>query len=162
MFHVKSHRTERKTERHLICMTNTLLVSARTQHFAVTVHQGHVRQRNPIKFYQYLPGAKIKPFMLSLQCVLDLCPGVSLWGVSSSAEIKEALGEKSHSVVFCLSVKYIQRGWRLSKQLKSMKRKWTPHAKQLAPDPRDCMHVNMCVWPVGACRISTSISGATV
>lgn len=129
MFHVKSHRTERKTERHLICMTNTLLDSARTQHFAVTVHQGHVRQRNPIKFYQYLPGAKIKPFMLSLQCVLDLCPGVSLWGVSSSAEIKE----------------YIQRGWRLSKQLKSMKRKWTPHAKQLAPDPRDCMHVNMCV-----------------
>lgn len=128
---ILNHTGQKETERHLICMTNTLLVSTQIQHFPVT--SGNVRQRNPIKFYQYLPGAKIKPFMLSLQCVLDLC---SWW-------------KDLFSCVLFVSEVYPE-GLEFVKTIKKYERKWdwTPHTKQLAPDTRNCMHVNMFVWPV--------------
>lgn len=52
--------------------------------------------------------------------------------VSASAEIQDAVPERRHSDVFCLSVKYIQRGGSLSKELKSIKRnenqRFTPNS----------------------------------
>lgn len=63
--------------------------------------------------------------MLSVQCVLDLCPGVSLWGWVQVQKEKEAPPERRYSDVFCLSVKYIQRAGSLSEELKSMKRNET-------------------------------------
>lgn len=47
--------------------------------------------------------------------------------VSASGGIKGAFPERSHSHVFCLSVKDIQRGGSLSKEFKSMKRTETQH-----------------------------------
>lgn len=45
--------------------------------------------------------------------------------VSASRGIKETLPERRYSYVFYLSVKYIQRGGSLSKELKNMKRNKT-------------------------------------
>lgn len=77
-----------------------------------------------------------------------MCAGSLSWSqsarVSASAEIKEALPERRYSDVFCLSVKYIQRGGSLSKELKSMKRNETQHF-MLNSSPQIQEFVCMCL-----------------
>lgn len=51
------------------------------------ITSGHVKQSSPIIMYRYLAGANIiKPFMLSVQCVLNLCPEVSPRGLAQMEE----------------------------------------------------------------------------
>lgn len=122
---------------------NKHIVSALSCHTA----SGHVRQSNAIKVIGVFLGKHYQAF----HAVSSMCVGSLSWSqfvrVSASGGIKEALSERRYSDVFYLSVKYIQRGGSLSKELKSMKRNKT-HTSYWNSLPQ--IQESVRLWPVHA------------
>ena len=132
----KSQQTprERRNDTSFVLQTHFLF---HTPHFPVTLHQ--VMWDKAIQWnVSVSSGARIiEPFMLSVRCALDLCPGVNL----REGECKCRNGKRSSSwkevfrcVLFVSEV--YPEGWKFVKRIKKYEKKWvsTLHAKQLAPD----------------------------
>lgn len=109
-------------------------------HFPVTA-SGHGRQSSAIKVIGIFLGKHYQAF----HAVSSMCVGSLSWSQfvrvsASGGKKKEALPERRYSDVFYLSVKYIQRGGSLSKELGSMK--WSKtHTPYWTACPR---YRNMC------------------
>lgn len=143
----KSQQTSRKKHKDVSFVLQTISCVNTNYHTFPSRYIRSYETEESNKFHQYLLRAKIKPFMLSLQCVPDLCPEVNLWGVSSEKckNIRSAYWKEVFSRVLFVSEVYPE-GLKFVKRIR--KWDWTPLAKWLAPVTRISMHVNVFVWPV--------------
>lgn len=143
-------RLPERTVRQLICITNTFLGSTQSHTFlSHYIRSCETKQSN--KMYRYLAGANIiKPFMLSVQCVLNLCPEVSPRGLAQMEEQKTVLKGGSQTCFVC---QYRVTGGVEVFQICIKKEVWKEwesiiHPKLLGPDTRICLDQYMFVWSV--------------